>query len=239
MLTVNLDRLEIKDGDVVLDLGCGEGRHMHGVFYAANTYVIGIDLNLEDVQRTEQSFTELTYYQEKPDSRFALAVSDALKLPFADNTFDKIICSEVLEHIVQYETALTEIDRILKPGGTLAVSVPRAWPEWICWKLSSDYPKTPGGHVRIFDAKALRTDIESLGLTFDRRHWAHGLHSPYWWLKCLFWKSQETSPLVQLYHRFLVWDLMKRPWLTQLLDKIATPIMGKSIVLYFSKKASA
>ncbi len=239
MLTVDLDKLNIQDGDVVLDLGCGEGRHMHGVFYAANTVVVGVDLSLNDVKETERSFTELTYYQEKPNSSFGLAVSNALRLPFADDTFDKIICSEVLEHIPDYQSALSEIDRILKPGGALAVSVPRAWPEWLCWKLSSEYSKTPGGHVRIFDADALRGDIEGLGLAFRRRHWAHGLHSPYWWLKCLFWKSQETSFVVRLYHNFLVWDLMKKPKLTQFLDRIATPLMGKSIVLYFSKEASA
>ena len=59
---------------------------------------------------------------------------------------------EVLEHIIDYQSAV-EINRILKPQGKLAVSVPKFFPEWICWKLSLDYRNTPGGHVRIFKFK--------------------------------------------------------------------------------------
>jgi hypothetical protein len=42
---------------------------------------------------------------------------------------------------------------------------------------------------------------------------------------------------VRLYHRLLVWDLMKRPWITRAIDTLLNPVMGKSVVLYFSKPA--
>jgi len=156
-------------------------------------------------------------------------------LPFKDNTFDYIVCSEVLEHIIDYQSALSEINRILKPQGKLAVSVPKFFPEWICWKLSLDYRNTPGGHVRIFKFKKLKKDIANYGLTFTKRHWAHALHSPYWWLQCLFWNSKENSKIVNLYHEFLVWDMMKKPVLTKILEFILQPLIGKSVVLYFDK----
>ena len=70
-----------------------------------------------------------------------------------DNIYDAVICSEVLEHLESLDDAVSEIVRVLKPGGVLAVSVPRFIPELICWKLSSEYSKTPGGHVRIFRHK--------------------------------------------------------------------------------------
>ena len=113
--------------------------------------------------------------------------------------------------------------------------MPRRWPEKICWALSEGYYNTPGGHIRIFRAKELRGDIESLGFSRYHRHWAHALHAPFWWLKCLFWQSQDTNWLVRQYHRLLVWDMMESPTLTRRLEKSMNPIMGKSVVMYFRK----
>lgn len=234
MLTMDLDSLDLKDGDRVLDLGCGEGRHLHAMYFAAKVFAVGVDLGFEDVVRTRKGF------EDHPDPsgaapRFGLMVGNALKLPFASNSFDVVVCSEVLEHIPDYKQAITEITRILKPNGTLAVSVPRRWPEKICWALSEGYHNTPGGHVRIFRDNELRKDIETNGFSYFRKHWAHGLHSPYWWLKCLLWSRRDTFWLIRLYHRFLVWDLMSRPLLTRMLEKVFDPLMGKSVVLYFRK----
>ena len=89
--------------------------------------------------------------------------------------------------------------------------------------------------MRIFKFKELKKDITSFGLTFTQRHWAHALHSPYWWLQCLFWKSKENSKIINLYHDFLVWDMMKKPLLTKILEFIFQPLIGKSVVLYFNK----
>ena len=72
-----------------------------------------------------------------------------------------------------------------------------------------------------------------------KTHWAHALHSPYWWLKCLFWSSADSNPLVKAYHRLLVWDLMQQPWLTRTLERLLNPLMGKSVAMYFIKGAQA
>ncbi|MEE4661287.1 MAG: SAM-dependent methyltransferase, partial [Halieaceae bacterium] len=80
--------------------------------------------------------------------------------------------------------------------------------------------------------------IEDLGMQHYYRHWAHALHAPFWWLKCLFWERQDSNPLVRLYHRFLVWDLMDRPWVTRVLERALNPLMGKSVVMYFRKGAT-
>lgn len=239
MLTVDLTHLNLKDGDQVLDLGCGEGRHLHGCYFGpAVIHAVGVDLSLNDVRKTRAGLDAFGADPAETGSVVSLAVTDALTLPFANHTFDTIICSEVLEHIADYRTALDEINRILKPGGQLAISVPRAWPEWVCWKLSTAYHQIPGGHIRIFKDTNLRSDIEKLGLAFTRRHWAHALHAPYWWLKCALWNRQESSWLIRQYHNFLVWDIMKRPWLPRTLDKVLNPLCGKSVVLYFSKPES-
>ena len=238
MQTIDLNTLGLKDGERVLDLGCGQGRHVHAMYYHAVCHVVGVDLGFDDVQRTREGFRACPDLDPQSKRVCSLAVGNALRLPFADATFDKVLCSEVLEHIPDYEQAITEINRVLKPGGTLAVSVPRYWPERVCWALSDDYHNEPGGHVRIFRTGVLKRAIRRHPLRFLKRHWAHGLHSPYWWLKCAVGVKRTDSRLVNLYHRFLVWDIVKQPRLTRILEAIAAPLMGKSVVLYFAKEAA-
>lgn len=233
MLTINYNLLKFNDGDKLLDVGCGEGRHVIHACLEHNILGVGVDLSLHDLKITAERFAPFANYN--PQSYFSIQQTDATRLPFADNSFDKIICSEVLEHIENYQGVLQEIKRVLKSGGILAISVPRAWPEKICWKLSSAYHQVEGGHIRIFNAKHLRNEIESQQFEFTHRYWAHALHSPFWWLKCLWWSTQDESRLIKLYHKLLVWDLMQKPWVTQTLEKLLNPILGKSVVMHFRK----
>ena len=158
-------------------------------------------------------------------------------MPFADNSFDKVICSEVLEHIPDYVSVLAEIDRVLKPGGVFCASVPRYWPERVCWAFSDEYHANEGGHIRIFKEAEFRASIIQQGFKFVSKHWAHSLHSPYWWLKCLYW-GEDDAPPVKLYHRFLVWDMIDKPRTTRVLDKALNPLIGKSVVMYFKNETN-
>jgi SAM-dependent methyltransferase len=237
LLTINFKYLNIKDGDKLLDLGCGEGRHLIHACLQHNICGVGVDLSMHDLQTTVARFAPFS--ELNPRSYLSIQQTDATRLPFADNSFDKIICSEVLEHIEHYQDVLREIKRVLKPEGVLAVSVPRTWPEKICWQLSSAYHQVEGGHIRIFNARQLCAEIESLQFEYTHRYWAHALHSPFWWLKCLWWSSQDKSWVIKLYHRLLVWDLMQKPWITQTLEKLLNPVLGKSVVMHFRKHSSS
>ena len=145
MQTVDFTHFPLASGDLVLDLGCGEGRHVISAYLEAEVHSIGVDLSLDDLKTTRDKFSDFA----EPDNEarsFGLSSANALELPFADNTFDKVICSEVLEHIPDYRGALNEIQRVLKPGGLFCASVPRRWPEKICWALSEEllqYPRRP------------------------------------------------------------------------------------------------
>lgn len=238
MQTVDFTHFPLESGDLVLDLGCGEGRHVISAYVAADVHSVGVDLSLQDLETTREKFSD---FAEPGNDRksFGLSCASALELPFADDTFNKVICSEVLEHIPDYAAALREIQRVLKPGGLFCASVPRRWPEKICWALSPEYYQVPGGHLRIFRSDELRGEIEQLGFRHYYRHWAHALHAPFWWLKCLFWKNRDSNWLVAQYHRLLVWDLMENPALTRILEKSMNPVMGKSVVMYFRKEAPA
>lgn len=242
MQTVDFNYFPLQPGDVVLDLGCGEGRHVISAYIEEAVTSIGVDLAHKDLVTTRDKFEP--FDENSPDKSFGLSAANALNLPFADNTFDKVICSEVLEHIPDYVAVLREIRRVLKPKGLLCVSVPREMPERLCWKLSSAYYEVEGGHLRIFNRKKFRAQIEKLGFGFYKKHWAHALHTPYWWIKCFFMghqpphdaAAQETHFIENQYHRLLVWDLMEKPWLTQTLERLLNPVMGKSVVMYFRNK---
>lgn len=235
MQTIDFDRLRLSSGDRILDLGCGEGRHSITAYMLANVEVVGIDLSIKDLGTTRERFAD--FDQKTADKCLNLSVASGLELPFPDNSFDKVICSEVLEHIHDYRAVIKEIRRVLKPGGIFGASVPSFFPEWICWQLSDAYHEVEGGHVRIFNASHLFEDIESNGFVGYARHRAHSLHVPYWWLKCLFWREdgEEDAFIVRLYHRLLVWDVMKQPRITYWIDRILNPVLGKSVAFYFVK----
>jgi len=164
---------------------------------------------------------------------------DALSLPFADGEFDRVVAAEVLEHIPADIPAIRELVRVLRPGGTIALTVPRWLPEVVCWKLSADYHNTPGGHLRIYTDKELLSKAENAGLVHTDTRYAHGLHAPYWWLKCAVGVTNDGHPLVRAYHRLLVWDIMKKPRTTRAAERLLDPVIGKSMVLYFRKPEAA
>ena len=191
MQTINFDKLNINAGDTVLDIGCGEGRHSIGLYVDREVNAIGIDLSMEDMKTAKNRIKDFSI-TETNTSSCVFSAGDIKSLPFEDNLYDAVICSEVLEHLESLDDAVSEIVRVLKPGGVLAVSVPRFIPELICWKLSSEYSKTPGGHVRIFRHKNLKQLILKESVSYTSFHWAHALHSPYWWLKCIFWGREKS-----------------------------------------------
>ena len=237
MLTARYDRLGVRGGDSVLDLGCGFGRH---AFEAARrgAIVVALDAGRDEVLGVRATFAAMGDAGELSGDTHAVAVQgDALALPFADETFDRVICSEVLEHISDDLGAMAELARVLRRGGTMAITVPRRGPERINWALSDDYHNVPGGHIRIYSRQVLEERLTSVGLRVTGHHHAHGLHSPYWWLKCLVGTTNDTNWIVRQYHRLLVWDIMKHPALTRYAEALRNPLIGKSLVVYLERPA--
>ena len=239
MITVDFSRLDIRPGFKVLDIGCGSGRHLGEISRFKDVLAVGSDLCLEDLKQAGERLRFHEQVGEHGGGPWGLLVCDITRLPYPDQTFDLVICSEVLEHIPDHRQAVSELVRVLKPGRNLVVSVPRRLPERLCWALSEDYYNSNGGHLRIYKKDQVISLVEEAGVSKWAEHHAHALHSPYWWLKCLMGPTRRDSGLVNLYHSFLVWDLMKRPRLTRTLETLLNPVMGKSLVLYFKKEAQA
>ena len=237
MLTVRYDRLGVRPGDRLLDMGAGGGRHaFEALKRGAN--VVAFDRSFDDLK---EAGVLLHFILEEGGLLAGAAAScvqgDALALPFPTDSFDRIIASEVMEHIGDDHAAAAELARVLRPGGTIAITVPTFGPELMCWALSSDYhaPAQPGGHVRIYRRSELVDRMRGSGLEITGHHHAHALHSPYWWLKCAVGVKRDDHPFVKRYHDLLVWDLTNKPPLTQLVDRVLNPILGKSLVVYGRK----
>jgi SAM-dependent methyltransferase len=239
MLTVDFERFPVRPGDRVLDLGCGAGRHAFEL-YRRGADVVAFDQDRAELLGVAEIFAGMKQAVQVPaDARARVVEGDALVLPFHDGEFDRIIAAEVLEHIPDDGRAIAELVRVLRPGGTLAVTVPRWLPERVCWALSDRYHEVDGGHVRIYKASELARRLEQAGLAVDGITYAHALHAPYWWLKCAVGVENDTNPLVTAYHRLLVWDITKAPGLTRTAERLLNPLVGKSVVLYATKPESA
>ncbi|HBU04612.1 MAG TPA: SAM-dependent methyltransferase, partial [Acidimicrobiaceae bacterium] len=139
MLTVDYEKFELRAGDLLLDLGCGFGRHTYEAL-VRGAHVVSCDMAMPELEAIKNTAPMLI-----GDGLFdgqlmhPQVQGDGPRLPYPDNTFDKIIASEVLEHIPDDGAAYDEFFRILKPGGMLAATVPATFPEKICWKLSDGY----------------------------------------------------------------------------------------------------
>jgi SAM-dependent methyltransferase len=239
VLTVDFDRLGLRPGDRVLDMGCGAGRHAFEM-YRRGGDVVAFDQDGDELAGVLELFGAMREAGEVPDGAEAdIKQGDALSLPFADGEFDRVVAAEVLEHIPADTDAIAELARVLRPGGTMAVTVPRWLPEKVCWALSDAYHEVEGGHVRIYTGNELVAKLVGAGLVPEGRDHAHGLHSPYWWIKCAVGVDRDQHPLVRAYHRVLVWDIMKKPLATRLAERALNPLIGKSLVLYLRKPEAA
>ena len=235
MLTVDFDRFPIRPGNRVLDAGCGGGRHAFEV-YRRGGRVIAFDMDAAELGGVRGMFGAMAAEGQSGAGSGAAAISgDATSMPFCDNAFDRVIAAEVLEHVLDDQRAMSELARVLRPGGLAAITVPAFFPERICWALSTEYHEVPGGHVRIYTRVELEAKLARAGLEPRWHHHAHGLHSPYWWLKCAVGVGKDDHPLASAYHRMLVWDIMKSPRVTRVAERGLNPVIGKSLVLYAVK----
>jgi SAM-dependent methyltransferase len=222
-------------GTRVLDLGCGAGRHAFEAL-RRGAHVVALDRDAAEIAPVTGMFAAMDEAGEAPPGASGRAVcGDATAMPFGNGSFDRVIAAEVLEHIPGDQRAMDEIARVLAPGGIAAVTVPSWLPERICWALSDDYHTVPGGHVRIYTRPELEAKLARAGLAVGPHHHAHGLHSPYWWLKCAVGVRDDDHRLARAYHRLLVWDIMKRPAATRLAEQALNPLIGKSLVVYAVK----
>jgi SAM-dependent methyltransferase len=234
LLTADLERLDVREGDLVLDAGCGEGRHCFGCL-ERGARVVGLDLDFESLRLAAR---RLRRRGEELGRLAAMNQGDAFHLPYADGTFDRVICSEVMEHVHDYVGAGRELARVTRPGGRLAITIPTATSENLYLRLGDDYFESPGGHIRIFRPRQLAEGLAKSGLATVGVGFAHGFHTPYWVLRSIMrLPDADDSRLVQLYRKFLIHITGSK-----LMDRVEKQILDyvcpKSLILYLEKRVA-
>jgi glycosyltransferase involved in cell wall biosynthesis len=135
----------------ILDIGCGSSRILQSLPQA-----VGLDMQIRKLR-----------WLRAPGRQ--LVAGSLLELPFANESFDCVICSEVIEHIPTDVIDLTDMVRVLAPGGTLVLGTPD-YGRWIWRTLENVYKKVfPSGyateHINPYTRASLRREIEKMGLT--------------------------------------------------------------------------
>ncbi len=111
-----IEALDPINGEKIMDLGCGTG------YYLFLLSSLSVKLDLVGFDNDKKALDEAKESLKERNIKFILG--DSRILPFRENSFDKIVASEVLEHIEDDEKALSEIYKILKPNGLFVISTP-------------------------------------------------------------------------------------------------------------------
>lgn len=168
-----IEEINPQSGERIIDLGCGTGYYL----YLLNNLAISLKLTGFDNDKRALDEAKNTLNNKKID----FIAGDMHKMPFKNNTFDKAISSEVLEHLRNDDVALKEIFRILKPGGILVLSVPSInypflWDpvNWVLQHFFNSHIKTGFfsgiwfGHIRLYSFNELKNKIERAGFKIEK-----------------------------------------------------------------------
>jgi ubiquinone/menaquinone biosynthesis C-methylase UbiE len=112
--TQRLRRVDPKPGQRLLDVGCGNGAALIHLARTLGLDVTGVDIDPDQIQTATQAANGL------PSARFL--VSDATKLPLLDDEFDIVYTNKTTHHVADWQNAIAEMARVLKPGGNLVYS---------------------------------------------------------------------------------------------------------------------
>jgi ubiquinone/menaquinone biosynthesis C-methylase UbiE len=168
----------IDPAHTVIDVGCGDGRFIN--FCAARgAEVIFADRNEAKIRATEERV------KSSPARAFRAIVSECAPIPLEDDVGDLVICTEVLEHVVDPVVFLQELVRIAKPGATLLMTVPDGRSEnFVAATAPPSYFEEPN-HIRIFHAEDFRQLVIDAGLEIVDHQFLGCFWSVYWPLSWL------------------------------------------------------
>jgi SAM-dependent methyltransferase len=229
--SVNLNVLNLNATSHILDFGSGRGA-LACEFARRGYRITACDIDAAKL--------DLLPAQCAPHAiATILLAANAQNLPFPDREFDAIICREVLEHIPDYARTLAELQRILKPGGILLISVPARLSERICHRLDENWYRK-SGHVHVFVKKALLAELGASGwrvIKVENKQffWAWN------WLILALFKTRHTMGAIEdhlsMYRVLLCgWRFLEILHLKRVVEQIGDRVFPKSLFIYMKKQ---
>ena len=164
--------VEPTDDKLIFDCACGRGFYLNMIRAVSRCRLVGLELDPAVIVKTAHNIGHL------PD--ITLARANIYQQPYPNNTFDAVILSEILEHVDDDVRGLTEVFRVMKPGGVVAITVPNAnYPFW--WDpinrtledlLHTHIQSGPlagiwANHVRLYTRERLRQSVEAAGFVVE------------------------------------------------------------------------
>ena len=162
----------ISDGARLLDFGCFDGYLLSRIRRRRSVQAVGIDISIVALKQAQQA----------SDQEISLVGAGNGGLPFFNEQFDVVICSEILEHVADLEETLSELTRVLKPGGRLYATMPndldRVWAplRGVCRKVDE-----VEGHLRRMRLEEFCNAGLRLGLQVERTQYRGFLFSAIWY----------------------------------------------------------
>lgn len=226
--------LGLQPGDRLLDVGCGQGRHLLEMSRLPGLQ-IGVDWERGDLHKAAYWY-HMMHRNGEVNGRVYFMQGDAPRLPFKDAAFDRVLCTEVMEHVSDDREVLEELIRVLRPGGVLAISVPDENSERILWKISPQYRNWPGGHVRIYRRSDVPRMLYESGVRPYAIRFRHSLEAAYWIIRLMdSRKITDEGPITAKLGRILGSISPKLSPVLDRVDRAGNYLLPKSIVVYGRK----
>ncbi len=231
---IDPDHLALNSGARLLDVGCGTGRHLLELSRYPGA-LVGLDASFDDLRKMLYMF-KLTAHERPIAADVRIVQGAGEQLPFSDEFFRQVICTETLEHVPDDREVLRELVRVLQPGGVLVISVPDEYSERLLWKFSPRYRNTPGGHVRIYKRKEIAALLTEAGVAPFATQFRHSLESMRWLVHSVIDREWGKPGPITKGIRWLLDTPSHRNWkLLAGWDAVGNRLLPKSVVVYGRK----